>query len=124
MKKVLGKRFVLGTFVTIISMCSSCVQVRRCEVVEAQAKLASQEKEVAIYTTEPIHRDYQETFKYEAIGSNITSFDKVLERIKSQARRDGCQALVHVKFYRHQLGTRKYGSSFPKIEATGIRFTD
>jgi hypothetical protein len=82
------------------------------------------ESEIPVYTAEPQTRSYQEMAHYEAVGSNITSFDRVLARIKNQARRDGCQALVKVKFYRQPIGSGRKPATFPKIQAIGIRFTD
>jgi hypothetical protein len=80
--------------------------------------------EIHVFVTQPTSRAFQETMRYEAIGSNISSFEQVLKRVKCRARKDGCEALVQVKFYRQIYGNGKIGSSFPKIEAVGIRYTD
>src|SRR3712207_3816818 len=91
-------------FVALISSLSSCVQLQRSEKIVSQQQLEEEKSnyisEVHVFVTQPTSRAYQETMRYEAIGSNISSFDHVLKRVKNRARRDGCEALVQVKFYR------------------------
>ncbi len=102
--------------------CTSCVRVHRsCDPTLTAPK---KDREISVYTSQPAFRGYRETVRYEAIGSNITSFDRVLSRIKSQAKRDGCEALVNVKFYKQPIGNGRFSSAFPKIEATGVIFED
>lgn len=105
-----------------IMLCCSCVVMHKDYEAEATAKRI--EGIIPVYTSEPALRSYQELAHYEAVGSNVTSFKKVLARITRQARRDGCEALVHVKFYRQPIGAGRKPSTFPKIEAVGVRFTD
>lgn len=111
-----------------LALLSSCVQIQRSENIIPQAQKAeehnSYNEEIHVFVTQPTARAYQETMRYEAIGSNISSFEQVLNRVKQRARKDGCEALVQVKFYRQIYGNGKLGSSFPKIEAVGIRYTD
>lgn len=115
--------------VMFVCILSSCVQMQRTENIVPQVVVKQEEKpsyndEIHVFVTQPAFRDYQETMRYEAIGSNISSFEQVLNRVKSRARKDGCEALVQVKFYRQIYGNGKLGSSFPKVEAIGIRYTD
>ncbi len=107
---------------SVLASATSCVRVQRS--CDPELKNPKKETEISVYTTQPIFRSYRETVRYEAIGSNITSFDRVLARIKNQAKRDGCEALVNVKFYKQPIGTGRFNSSFPKIEATGVIFED
>ncbi|QHT70114.1 hypothetical protein GXP67_27440 [Rhodocytophaga rosea] len=114
-------------FVALISSLCSCVQLQRSEEIVSQQQLEEESNyinEVHVFVTQPTARAYQETMRYEAIGSNISSFEHVLKRVKKRARKDGCEALVQVKFYRQMFGNGKLGSSFPKVEAIGIRYTD
>jgi hypothetical protein len=121
-----NKTIVLLTL--LISFCTSCVQIQRSDkiqpVVEAEELKSKDSDDIHVFVFKPTFRTYQETVRYEAIGSNISSFDQVLNRIKSRARKDGCEALVQVKFYRQVYGNGRLGSSFPKIEAVGVRYTD
>jgi|GEM_PF-2307357 len=105
-----------------IGLSSGCVVMNKNYA--TAVKTERTDGDIPVYTSEPALRTYQEITHYEAIGSNVTSFDRVLTRIRQQARRDGCQALVKVKFYRQPLGAGRHPSTFPKIEAVGIRFTD
>jgi hypothetical protein len=115
-------------FVAFISSLSACVQLQRSEKIvlhhQSEEEKSNYINEVHVFVTQPTSRAYQETMRYEAIGSNISSFQHVLKRLKNRARKDGCEALVQVKFYRQNYGNGKLGSSFPKVEAIGIRYTD
>jgi hypothetical protein len=127
MKKV-TKSSSIKLLASALIICCSCVQIQRTakiqqEIPELQAD-NNKESEIHVYVFQPTFRSYQETVKYEAIGSNISSFDQVLNRVKNRARKDGCEALVQVKFYRQPYGNGKLGSSFPKIEAIGVRYTE
>lgn len=105
-----------------IGMCCSCVVMHKNYEAEATAKRT--EGIIPVYTAEPELRNYEEVAHYEAVGSNVTSFKKVLARVRRQARKDGCEALVKVKFYRQPIGAGRKPATFPKVEATGVRFTD
>jgi hypothetical protein len=128
MKVNVRSKGVCILFVALISSISSCVQLQRSEKIVVQQQLEEEKSnyinEVHVFVTQPTSRAYQETMRYEAIGSNISSFEQVLKRVKHRARKDGCEALVQVKFYRQIYGNGKLGSSFPKVEAIGIRYTD
>jgi hypothetical protein len=128
MTLILRSRGMCILFVALISSLSSCVQLQRSEKIVSQQQLEEEKSnyisEVHVFVTQPTSRAYQETMRYEAIGSNISSFEHVLRRVKNRARKDGCEALVQVKFYRQIYGNGKLGSSFPKVEAIGIRYTD
>ncbi len=102
--------------------CSSCVMLHKNYQSEQHAQRTK--TDIPIFTQEPELRTYEEVSHYEAVGSNITSFDRVLARIKNQAKRDGCEALVRVKFYRQPIGSGVKPTSFPTIEAVGIRFVE
>jgi hypothetical protein len=108
----------------LLASVTSCVKVQRNCQPALQNPQPDHDTEISVYTSQPTFRSFRETVKYEAIGSNITSFERVLERIKSQARRDGCEALVHVKFYKQPIGSGRFSSAFPKIEAVGVVFED
>jgi hypothetical protein len=115
----------------LVGLCCSCVQIQKAEKISPviplqEAKIADTEtdSDINVYVFKPAFRSYQETVIYEAIGSNISSFDQVLNKVKSRARKDGCEALVQVKFYRQAYGNGKLGSSFPKIEAIGVKYTE
>lgn len=121
----------IGLYFGLLSLCCSCVQIQKAEkirpvipVQEAKNVEDDSESQINVYVFTPAFRSYQETVKYEAIGSNISSFDQVLNKVKSRARKDGCEALVQVKFYRQAYGNGKLGSSFPKIEAIGVKYTE
>lgn len=121
----------IGLFFLTASLCSSCVQVIRNDnltkapVEVAEAKIdRDRDRAINVFVTEPKFRGYEQTMVYEAIGSNVSSFDQVLNHIKNRARRDGCEALVQVKFYRQLHGSGKLGTSFPKVEAIGIRYVE
>ena len=121
----------IGLYVGLISLCCSCVQIQKADkispvipVQEAKNIEDGSDSRISVYVFKPAFRSYQETVKYEAIGSNISSFDQVLNKVKSRARKDGCEALVQVKFYRQAYGNGKLGSSFPKIEAIGVKYTE
>ena len=119
MKKILPQLLMA----VCVCMCCSCVVMQK--EYESQASTAKRtETEIPIYTAEPQLRSYEEMAHYEAVGSNITSFNRVLARVKKQARRDGCEALVKVKFYRQPIGAGRRPATFPKIVAVGVRFTD
>lgn len=113
-KAFLGLTLLVGTTacVKIQSNCHTQVQTPRTET------------EIGVYTSQPTFRSFRETAKYEAIGSNITSFERVLERVKNQARRDGCEALVNVRFSKQPIGSGRFSSAFPKVEAVGVVFED
>jgi hypothetical protein len=115
----------------LIGLCCSCVQIQKAEKIspviplqEAKMTDNDSDSDINVYVFKPAFRSYQETVIYEAIGSNISSFDQVLNKVKSRARKDGCEALVQVKFYRQAYGNGKLGSSFPKIEAIGVKYTE
>jgi hypothetical protein len=121
----------LALFAGLISMCCSCVQIQKADKISPvvpvqEAKMIDEDSDsqIQVYVFQPTFRSFQETVKYEAIGSNISSFDQVLNKVKSRARKDGCEALVQVKFYRQAYGNGKLGSSFPKIEAIGVKYTE
>jgi hypothetical protein len=126
-KNTLRKKALI-LFSALLSICTSCVQIQRSDkiqpVVQAEEFKSKDSDDIHVFVFKPTFRTYQETVKYEAIGSNISSFDQVLNKIKSRAKKDGCEALVQVKFYRQLYGNGKLGSSFPKIEAIGVRYTD
>jgi hypothetical protein len=114
-------------FVALLTSFSACVQLQRSEKIVLQQQPEETNNyidEINVFVTQPTSRSYQETMRYEAIGSNISSCHHVLKRVKKRARKDGCEALVQVKFYRQIYGNGKLGSSFPKVEAIGIRYTD
>jgi hypothetical protein len=130
MKSVFRKQ-QLGLLAGLIGLCCSCVQIQKAEKIspvvplqEAKIQDDDSESNINVYVFQPTFRSFQETVKYEAIGSNISSFDQVLNKVKSRARKDGCEALVQVKFYRQAYGNGKLGSSFPKIEAIGVKYTE
>jgi hypothetical protein len=130
MKSVFRKQ-QLGLLAGLIGLCCSCVQIQKAEKIRPvvplqEAKILDDDSEsnINVYVFQPTFRSFQETVKYEAIGSNISSFDQVLNKVKSRARKDGCEALVQVKFYRQAYGSGKLGSSFPKIEAIGVKYTE
>ena len=139
--KSLFRKQPFALFVGLIGLCCSCVQIQRAEKISnivplQQAKIEAKasdeatitddiaDNDINVYVFQPTFRSFQETVKYEAIGSNISSFDQVLNKVKSRARKDGCEALVQVKFYRQAYGNGKLGSSFPKIEAIGVKYTE
>ncbi len=126
--KTVANNSLTKLLASVLIICCSCVQIQRTakiqqETPELQAD-SNRESDIEVFVFQPNFRSYQETVKYEAIGSNISSFDQVLNRVKSRARKDGCEALVQVKFYRQPYGNGKLGSSFPKIEAIGVRYTE
>jgi hypothetical protein len=106
----------------LLASATSCVKVQsNCH---PHVQTPRTENEIGVYTTQPTFRSFRETVKYEAIGSNITSFERVLERVKNQARRDGCEALVNVRFSKQPIGSGRFSSAFPKVEAVGVVFED
>lgn len=126
MRRLLTKPQVSLTIV-LLGLCCSCVQIQKAEKITPVVPLQQasiDDDQINVYVFQPTFRSYQETVKYEAIGSNISSFDQVLNKVKSRARKDGCEALVQVRFYRQAYGSGKLGSSFPKIEAIGVKYTE
>ena len=117
-----SKKALIG--LALLASATSCVKVQRNCQPSPQNSHPDADTEISVYTSQPTFRSFRETVKYEAIGSNITSFERVLERIKDQARRDGCEALVNVKFYKQPIGNGRFSSAFPKIEAVGVVFED
>jgi hypothetical protein len=105
----------------LLASATSCVKIQSNCHPQLQTRT---ENEIGVYTTQPTFRSFRETVKYEAIGSNITSFERVLERVKNQARRDGCEALVNVRFSKQPIGNGRFSSAFPKVEAVGVVFED
>lgn len=129
--KSLFRKQQLALFTGLIGLCCSCVQIQKADKISPvvpvqQASISDDDadSQIHVYVFQPTFRSFQETVKYEAIGSNISSFDQVLNKVKSRARKDGCEALVQVKFYRQAYGNGKLGSSFPKIEAIGVKYTE
>ncbi len=111
----------------LLGLCCSCVQIQKAEKISPVVPLQEasiDDDQINVYVFQPAFRSYQETVKYEAIGSNISSFDQVLNKVKTRARKDGCEALVHVRFYRQAYGSGKLGSTFPKVEAIGVKYTE
>ena len=72
---------------------TSCVQIQRSDkiqpVVQAEEFKSKDSDDIHVFVFKPTFRTYQETVRYEAIGSNISSFDQVLNKIKSRAKKDG-----------------------------------
>lgn len=116
------KKILHGILVVQLVWCSSCVMMHKNYPGEKQKERTK--TDIPVFTQEPTLRSYEEVSHYEAVGSNITSFDRVLARIKHQAKRDGCQALVRVKFFRQPIGTGVKSTYFPTIQAVGIRFVE
>lgn len=108
----------------LLASATSCVKVQSNCHPKVQTPRPDTDNEIGVYTSQPTFRSFRETVKYEAIGSNITSFERVLERVKNQARRDGCEALVNVRFYKQPIGSGRFSSAFPKVEAVGVVFED
>lgn len=110
-------------FLLAVCLCGGCVIINKSSEAR-QASVQRIREDIPVFTAKPALREYKEISHYEAIGSNISSFDRVLTRIKSQARRDGCEALVKVRFYRQTIGRGARAATFPTIEAVGIRYAE
>ncbi len=117
------KHFLHSNILLLFFAClgSGCVVINKSSEAQ-QVSIQRIKEDIPVFTAEPTMREYEEISHYEAIGSNISSFDRVLVRIKSQARRDGCEALVKVRFYRQTIGRGARAATFPTIEAVGIRY--
>jgi hypothetical protein len=110
-------------FIGLVCFSSACMRMKSTGVTakKAPAEYVADE-EIEVFVSKPVNRHFQEAMHYEIIGSNLVSYDRLLNRVKSQARKDGCEALVQVKFYKQQYS--KIGSAFPAIEAVGVRYVD
>jgi hypothetical protein len=115
------KKFLL-LMAAIVVFTNGCVVLRQDQQTPQNTAARRTEGEIPLFSTPPDLRDYRELTRYEAVGSNITSFNRVLTRLKRRAERDGCDALVKVRFYRQAIGTGRRAASFPTVEAVGIRY--
>ena len=115
------RKIFLPLTAVLIVFSNGCVVLRQDRPTQTAARHTG--GEIPLFATAPPDlRDYQELTRYEAVGSNITSFNRVLTRLKRRAERDGCDALVKIRFYRQALGSGKRAASFPTVEAVGIRY--
>lgn len=106
------------TFCFLALFSTACMRMQSSGT--ANKAIPEEDEEIEVYISQPENKTYQEAMRYAIVGSNLITFERLLNRVKDQARKDGCEALVQVKFYKQQYS--KIGSSFPAIEAVGVRF--
>ncbi len=85
----------------------SCVTVNT-------ANLQSGEGQVQVFTTEGPNKNYVEIRYIEASGSIFHRPEKLLQKLKEEAKKHGAHAVINVKF--------SYAVYIPYVSGTAVRY--